>query len=236
MALATNDNAIPPIPSLPPLVGIDGRRYEDVVPQIFPGQNSPPVAVALSKNTPPPFHINAGCCSDQPSTMSSLTATNNVSTPAASRTQGRDNSGSSGQRRQCLGRWRQRDSATSAVQKPARRRRKLGGGTAAAAASAAVAAARSAVAVHSAKAAARLQQRGCCGGGGSNTAQRRRQLGGGSSANRGGGAQHNGGSAVAARWQQQGGCGGGGSVTGSTPAPRGRGRGAAPPAVGRAQG
>jgi len=56
-------------------------------------------------------------------------------------------------------RWRQGDSATSAV---ARRRRKLGGGTAAvaAAASAAVAAARSVVAVHSAMAAARMQQRG----------------------------------------------------------------------------
>ncbi len=94
MAFATNDNAIPPIPSLPPLVRIDGRRYGDVVLQFFPGQNSPPVAVVLSKNTPPPFRINAGC-SDQPSTMSSLTATNDVSTPAASTARGRDNSGSS---------------------------------------------------------------------------------------------------------------------------------------------
>jgi hypothetical protein len=108
MASATNDNAIPPIPSLPPLVGIDGRRYEDVLPQIFPGQNSPPRAVALSKNTPPPFCINAGH-SDQPSAMSSLTATNNVSTPAASRTRGRDNSGSSGRLGQCQQRWQQRE-------------------------------------------------------------------------------------------------------------------------------
>jgi hypothetical protein len=138
MASATNDNAIPPIPSLPPLVGIDGRRYEDVVPQIFPGQNSPPAAVALSENTPPPFRINAGL-SNQPSAMSSLIATNDVSMPAASRTRGRDNSGSSGRRRPRLRWWRQRDSATSAVRKPAQCWRKLGGGTVAAAASAAVA-------------------------------------------------------------------------------------------------
>ena len=94
MASAADDSDLPPIPSLPPLVGIDGRRYEDVVPKLFPGQNSPPAAVGLSKNTPPLFRINAAR-SDQPSAMSSLTATYDVSTPAASRTRGRDNSGSS---------------------------------------------------------------------------------------------------------------------------------------------
>ena len=94
MASAADDSDLPPIPSLPPLVGIDGRRYEDVVPKLFPGQNSPPAAVGLSENTPPLFRINAAR-SDQPSAMSSLTATYDVSTPAASRTRGRENSGSS---------------------------------------------------------------------------------------------------------------------------------------------
>ena len=94
MASAANNSDLPPIPSLPPLVKIDGRRYEDVVPQLFPGQNSPPAAVGLSENTPPPFCINAGH-SNQPSVMSSLTATYDVYTPVVSRTRGRDNSGSS---------------------------------------------------------------------------------------------------------------------------------------------
>ena len=65
-----------------------------MVLQFFPGQNSPPVAVALNENTPPPFRINAGR-SDQPSAMSSLAATNDVSPSVVSKTQGRDNSGSS---------------------------------------------------------------------------------------------------------------------------------------------
>ena len=141
MASAADDSDLPPIPSLPPLVGIDGRRYEDVVPQLFPGQNSPPAAVGLSENTPPPFRINAAC-SDQPSAMSSLTATYDVSTPAVSRTRCREKilvplgggdsvSGGGGSAKRgggaqragssavaaarMLWRWRQRDSVTSAA-------------------------------------------------------------------------------------------------------------------------
>ncbi len=39
MASAKDNNAMPTIPGLPPLVGIEGQRYRDEVLQLFFGQN-----------------------------------------------------------------------------------------------------------------------------------------------------------------------------------------------------
>ena len=94
MASVDDNNAMPTIPGLPPLVGIDGQTYQDEVPQLFLGQNPSPTAAATSAYTPPPYRINLGCSND-PSTMSSLTAPVTAAASAASRRRNRDESGSS---------------------------------------------------------------------------------------------------------------------------------------------
>jgi hypothetical protein len=56
------------------------------------GQTSPPEAAAHSESTSPLHRFNVGC-SNQPSTISLLTAANNASTSEANRRRGRDDSG-----------------------------------------------------------------------------------------------------------------------------------------------
>ena len=54
MASANDNNAMPPMPALPPLVGIDGQRYGDVVPQLCFGQHLLRAAAATHADTTPP--------------------------------------------------------------------------------------------------------------------------------------------------------------------------------------
>jgi hypothetical protein len=92
MASVDDNNAMPTIPGVPPLVGIDGQTYQYEVPQLFFGQNRSPAAAATSADTPTPTRINVGRL-DEPSAMSSLTASNTAAASAASRRRNRDESG-----------------------------------------------------------------------------------------------------------------------------------------------
>ena len=75
MASADDNNAMPPMPALPPIVGIDGQMYEDVVPQLCFGQNLPLAATATRADTTSPQNIGMRL-SNQSSAMSSLTTAN----------------------------------------------------------------------------------------------------------------------------------------------------------------
>jgi len=65
MASADENNAMPPMPALPPL----GQRYRDWVTHFCFGQNWSPTAATTSADTPPLYCINVGHL-DEPSAMS----------------------------------------------------------------------------------------------------------------------------------------------------------------------
>jgi len=60
MASADDDNDIPFVPSLPPIIRNISQRYEDGLPQLFLGQNCPQAGVVHSANTPTSLTVARG--------------------------------------------------------------------------------------------------------------------------------------------------------------------------------
>ena len=58
MASADDDDGIPPMPSLPPIIRNVSQQNGDGLPQLSSGQNCPPAGVAKSATTPPPLRVN----------------------------------------------------------------------------------------------------------------------------------------------------------------------------------
>ena len=77
MASADDDDGIPPMPSLPPIIRNARQQYGDGSPQLFIGQNCPPAVVTRSESTPPPWRMNVriNIASTEASTTSSLSMT-----------------------------------------------------------------------------------------------------------------------------------------------------------------
>jgi hypothetical protein len=78
MASADDDDGIPPMPSLPPIIRNAGQQYGDGSPQLLSGQNCPLAGVAHSATTPPPSRVNV-MWTGEASATSSLSMTDAAS-------------------------------------------------------------------------------------------------------------------------------------------------------------
>jgi hypothetical protein len=81
MASAGDNEGIPPMPALPPMGGFASHLSGHELPRFFIGQSSSQGAAAGTQNTPSPYHISVRH-SDEPSTISGLTAPNTANTSA----------------------------------------------------------------------------------------------------------------------------------------------------------
>ena len=80
MASADDDDGIPTIPPLPPIIRKVSQQYGDGLPQRFSGQNCPPAGVSHSESTPPPSRINIASTGEASATSSlSMTEAASVS-------------------------------------------------------------------------------------------------------------------------------------------------------------
>ena len=70
MASADDDDGIPPMPSLPPIIRNVGQQYGVGLPQLFSGQNCPPAGVTHCVTTPPPSRVNVTWTGDGSATSS----------------------------------------------------------------------------------------------------------------------------------------------------------------------